>query len=77
MCALLPLADKDGVTTYIKRLDSLMEQVLNQGLEGAGVTVNMTILKPEHSASELLEEIEKIAQRRMKERNASGVFNSA
>ena len=75
--ALLPLADKDGVTTYIKRLDSLMEQVLNHGLEGAGVTVKMTILKPEHSASELLEEIEKIAQRGIKERNATGVFNSA
>lgn len=77
VCALLPLADKDGVATYVKRLESLMEQLLGQGLEEAGVGVSMMTLKPEHSASELLEEIEKIAQRRMKERNISRVFSSA
>ena len=77
VCALLPLADKDGVMTYVKRLDSLMEQVLGQGLEESGVAVSMTILKPEHSASELLKEIDMIAQRRTRERDISGVFSSA
>jgi polysaccharide biosynthesis protein PelD len=77
VCALLPLADKDGVASFITRLESLVEQVLNQNLEEAGVGVSQWNLKPEHAASELLEEIVNNAPQRITDRNASRIFSNS
>jgi hypothetical protein len=58
---LLPLTDKDGVKTYVHRLQSLMEDLHDPDLLNEDVVISGLALKAEHNVSRLMQEIQNIA----------------
>lgn len=76
ICTLLPLTDEDGVAIYIQKLKALVKEQ-DTSLADTDVAVSGKILGAKHSASELIEEIEKIAKRRTETRKGYSKWRDA
>jgi len=64
VCTLLPFTDRDGVESYLQRLEAPLQQQQDPHQADVDTAVSGRLLDTEDTASGLIEDIEKLARRR-------------